>query len=128
MKFWKLLIVFVFCLALYNFSFTSDRKQDVDNNTNSNDEEIVELINRGNLTKEETIYILKTSYLFEEAIQDLGEDKVYEVMKDKITAYNLGDNRLLKRVYGKIIFEDSDIYTKLVGINYKVISDYGRNL
>ena len=121
-------IVFVFCLALYNFSFTSDRKQDVDNNTNSNDEEIVELINRGSLTKEETIYILKTSYLFEEAIQDLGEDKVYEVMKDKITAYNLGDNRLLKRVYGKIIFEDSDIYTKLVGINYKVISDYGRNL
>lgn len=121
-------IVFVFCLALYNFSFTSDRKQDVDNNTNSRDEEIVELINRGNLTREETIYILKTSYLFEEAIQDLGEDKVYEVMKDKITAYNLGDNRLLKRVYGKIIFEDSDIYTKLVGINYKVISDYGRNL
>lgn len=122
------IILFGVCLGLYNSSFTSDRKHDVDNSINNHEKEIIDLINKNNLTKEETILVLKSSYLFEDAIKDLGTDEVYEVMKDKITLYNLGDNRLLKRVYGKIIFENSDTLTKLVGINHKVIADYGRDL
>ncbi len=122
------LVTLVGCLCIYNISFTSDRNQEVDNTAKSNDEEIIKLLEKENLSKEETISILKTSYLFEETIEDLGEDAVYEEMKDKVTIYNLGDNRLIKRIYGKVIFKNSDTLTKLVGINHKVISDYGRDL
>ena len=116
------------CLCIYNVSFTSDRNQEVDNTIKSNDEAIIKLLEKGNLSKQETINILRTSYLFEEAMDDLGEDAVYNEMKDKVTLYNLGDNRLIKRIYGKVVFKNSDTLTKLVGINHKVISDYGRDL
>lgn len=122
------LLVLFGCLGAYNISFTSDRNMEMDNTANSNDEEIIEMIEKGNLSKEETIYVLKTSYLFRETIEDLGEDAVYEEMKDKVTIYNLGDNRLIKRIYGKVIFNNSDTMTKLVGINHKIINDYGRDL
>lgn len=122
------ILLFVVCIGLYNFSFTSDRKLDVDNSINNREKEIVDLINKDNLTKEETITVLKSSYLFDEAIKDLGTDDVYEVMKDKINLYNLGDNRLLKRVYGKVVFKNSDTLTKLVGINHNVIANYGKDL
>ena len=127
----KVIITLAFlvgCLCIYNVSFTSDRNQEVDNTIKSNDEAIIKLLEKGNLSKQETINILRTSYLFEEAMDDLGEDAVYNEMKDKVTLYNLGDNRLIKRIYGKVVFKNSDTLTKLVGINHKVISDYGRDL
>lgn len=127
----KVIITLAFlvgCLCIYNVSFTSDRNQEVDNTIKSNDEAIIKLLEKGNLSKQETINILRTSYLFEEAMDDLGEDAVYNEMKDKVTLYNLVDNRLIKRIYGKVVFKNSDTLTKLVGINHKVISDYGRDL
>ena len=57
-----------------------------------------------------------------------GEDKVYEIMKDKMTVYNLTDNRLLKRNYAKILFDKSDPFTKIVGLNHGDISYYEMDL
>lgn len=127
-KFIITLLVLFGCLCAYNISFTSDRNMEVDNTAKSNDEEIIKMIEKGNLSKEETLTVLKTSYLFRETIDDLGADAVYEEMKGKVTVYNLGDNRLIKRIYGKVIFNNSDTLTKLVGINHKAIADYGRDL
>lgn len=119
-------LIFV-SIILYNFSVTFSRLDDVVNN-NSTYTEAQLLMDRGNLTKEETLKVLRYSYLYEDMINDLGEDVVYKEMKDKLSVDNLSNNRLVKKIYGKVIFERSDTLTKLVGINHKVISDYGKDL
>lgn len=119
------ILAFSSCLVFYGNSFASNRENLVDENTKKQ-EEVSEI--KDNLSREETIFILNNSSLYKQAMQDFDEDRVYKYMKDKITAYNLTDNRLLKRMYGKIIFDESDTLTKLLGINHKFIDDYGKDL
>ena len=49
-------------------------------------------------------------------------------MKDKITASNLSDNRLVKRTFAKIVFNNSDMLTKLVGLNQGEIEKHEMDL
>lgn len=125
----KLMITIVwllFSLMLFNISFTSTRLQDVDNLTKKN-EVIVNKYSKYK-TREEKIALLRSNYLYEQMINDFGEDRVYDEIGNSITAYNLSDTRLVKRIYAKIIFEDSDILTKLVGFNHYEIEKYGKDL
>lgn len=119
-------ICLILSITLYNISFTFTRSMSIEQNIQENRQKIVKLEDAK--TREQKIAILKDNYLYAEMIEDLGEDKVYEEMKDIITEENLSDNRLVKRIYGKIIFNDSDFITKLVGFNHEEIQKYGRDL
>ena len=124
-----LLILFV-SVFFYNFSFTSERHEDVESNTAEN-EKIVSVQDSeyaNEYTKEEVISILKECYLYEMMIEDFGEEKVYNEMKDKITPYNLSDNRLVKRIYAKIIFKDSNTITKFLGFGHYEIAKYSMDI
>lgn len=126
----KLIMTIVLALVsiiMYKNSYASVRKQDVEENAHEN-KEVVDLINKGNLTKQQTIDILKTNGAYIELIDTFGEDKVYEIMKNKMTIYNITDNRLLKRNYAKILFDESDIITKIVGLNHGDITYYEMDL
>ena len=121
------IIVLIICLALYKGSFTSNRENRLLENQQKN-EKIFENIDYANLSKSEVITVLKENYLYVQAINHFGYDRVYDYMKNKISPYNLTDNRLLKRMYGYIIFDDSDLLTKFVGINHQNINKYERDL
>lgn len=124
------IMITIICLALaisfYNISFTFNRSVSVEKNIQENKQNI------GNLedlkTKEQKIAVLKDNYLYAEMIEDFGEEKVYNEMKDKITEKNLSDNRLVKKIYAKLIFNDSDFITKLLGFEHGKIQKYERDL
>ena len=116
-------------LSVLMFQFSSTYQRDsVMNNIAEENQSILNELDTNNLTKEETINTLKTSYLYAKMIDDFGEDIVYKEMKDKITAENLSDNRLVKRIYAKVIFDRSDMITKFVGINQGEIEKYGMDI
>lgn len=119
-------LAFVMSIACYKFSATYNRISELRNGRKSNTE-ISQLIERGNLTKEETIYILNST-LFRDVIADFGEDKVYEIMKDRISLTKIYDNRELKKVYGQLIFDESDTFTKYVGFSHGIITSYQRDV
>ena len=113
-------------LFLYHMSFASLRQTDITINNNGYKEEKIDYSNEVN--KNKAIDFMRQSYLFDELINNFGEDRVYYEMKDKINAYNISDNRLVKRIYGKFIFEDSDFLTKIVGFNHYEIKQYSMDL
>lgn len=110
-------------LLLYDYSYTRMRSNQLTISKNS-DSNVTEIIQRGNLTKEEAISVLKTTS-FKKPINDFGEDKVYELMKNKMNINHIYDDRELKKVYGRIIFDNSDFITKLVGYSHQEITNYG---
>lgn len=81
-----------------------------------------------NLKKNEAIKLLNTSYYYRGLIDLYGEDKVYEFMKDKLSYSALSDNRLRKKTYAHIIWNDSDFITKLVGFEFTKIDKYHMDL
>ena len=116
-------------LSVLVFKFSSTFERDTTmNNIEAENQIILNEIDMDNLNREETLSVLKTSYLYEQMIEDLGEEDVYNEMKDKISAGNLSDNRLVKRTYAKIIYNRSDVFTKLVGFNQGEIEKYERDL
>lgn len=119
--------ILILSLVMFKFSSTYQRENTM-NNINKENQALLDKLGDRELTKKETLQILSTSYLYERMINDLGEDAVYNAMKDKITADNLSDNRLVKRTYAKIIFERSDSLTKLVGFNQGEIEKYGMDI
>ncbi len=68
---------------------------------------------------------LKTSPLYVRLMEARGAGPVIEQMRGKVTAENLRDNRLVKRVNSKILFEEGDLAIKLFGINYSVVQADG---
>lgn len=114
-------------IVMFKYSSTYERENKMDELNKAN-QAIIDKLGKENLTKEEMLEILKNSYLYEYMIRDFGEDAVYNEMKNKISASVLSDNRLVKRTYGKIIFDRSDPLTKLVGINHGEIQKYGMDL
>ena len=116
-------MILLLTLLTFTYSSTSERQTNIDNINKANQAQL-DLFEGGILTKEDAIKVLKTIYLYEDIMNILGEDAVYEEMKDKITASNLSDNRLVKRIFAKITFDNSDTLTKLVGFNQGEIEKY----
>lgn len=123
------LTIGILLLSVLVFKFSSTFQRDTTmNNIEAENQTILDEIDMNNLSREEAISVLKTSYLYEQMIEDLGEEDVYNEMKNKISASNLSDNRLVKRTYAKIIYSRSDTLTKLVGFNQGEIEKYERDL
>lgn len=123
------LTIGILLLSVLVFKFSSTFQRDTTmNNIEAENQTILDEIDMNNLSREEAISVLKTNYLYEQMIEDLGEEDVYNEMKDKISASNLSDNRLVKRTYAKIIYSRSDTLTKLVGFNQGEIEKYERDL
>ena len=120
------LLSLILAISLYNGSITSLRSDDVAENDEQNEINIGEI--DSNISREELIKIMKTNYIYETLINDFGEDRVYNEVKNDITTSKLSDNRYVKRIYGKFIFEDSDTLTKIVGYNHGIIGKYGKDL
>lgn len=117
------IVTLILTLVMFRYSSTYQRENTM-NNISKENQALLDKLGDRELTKRDVLEILSTSYLYERMINDLGEDEVYEAMKDKITADNLSDNRLVKRTYAKIIFDRSDSLTKLVGFNHDEIATY----
>ena len=115
--------ILILSLVMFKFSSTYQR-ENMMNNISKENQALLDKLGDKELTKREVLEILSTSYLYERMINDLGEDAVYEAMKDKITADNLSDNRLVKKTYAEIIFDRSDFLTKFVGFNHGEIAKY----
>ena len=78
--------------------------------------------------KNYALKVLNKSPLTKQMVSDLGFEWTYNNMKENISAYNLSDNRLVKRMYAKYIYQNSDFITKLVGFNHSEIESYGKDL
>ena len=70
------------------------------------------------------IDILNDSYIWEDIISIHGGEKVLNKIRDDLTPAALSDNRLRKRVNASIYFDESDIFTKMVGFEYTKVSDF----
>lgn len=142
-------IIFIGSIVSYNYSFTFIRKVDVNNviDTNKNtiseiDKKYEEAIKNIEEEADEDIKIeeldrtkyqiilekLNTSYLYRDLINQHGEKKVVEKMKDKISPSTLSDNRIRKVINAQIIYDESDFVTKLVGFDFSRISRYSMDM
>lgn len=68
---------------------------------------------------------LKTSYLYVGLMKKRGVLPVIERIKNNVNSETLADNRLVKRINSDIIFDESNIYTKLFGIDYAPVERDG---
>ena len=110
-----LTILFLFVSILsYNLSFTHNRSEQV-NKTNKNNEQLIE---NHKYEEKDIIDMIRKNELYERIIEEYDENKIYLEVKDTFDSNMLSDNRLAKRTYAKIKFENSDILTKFLGINY----------
>lgn len=130
----------ILSILAYKFSFTFDRLTVADNVTKEYIEDIKTVIASNELqhsevqtddidfnnldtsNNEQSISILKTSYIYQELMDIHGEEVVCEAMKPYLSAKALSDNRLRKVINAKIEFNDSDTLTKILGIGYSRIS------
>ena len=80
------------------------------------------------LSNSKLVKMIRKSPLTKQMVDDLGFEWTYNNMKEHISAYNLTDNRLVKRMYAKYIYEHSDYLTKIVGFNHGEIEKYGMDL
>lgn len=110
-------------LGLYKYSASLTRANDVHKNAKAFKFKISK-----NLTRDEAHKIIRKSPLTKQMVDDLGFEWTYNNMKEHISAYNLTDNRLVKRMYAKYIYEHSDYLTKIVGFNHGEIEKYGMDL
>ncbi len=134
-------MVYIFLsLFLYEDSFTNLRRDDVKNVTNRYASETninckkyydgatfirSESCSKDEKCKEENACILsnlKNSSLYFELIEKYGAEKIIETIGDDYDLIILSDNRYKKRLNARIIFEESDLTTKLFGIDYSYIS------
>ncbi len=81
----------------------------------------LENIDFKSLSDEEILEILNVNYYWKELIDLYGKDKVLEKMKSHLSASELTDNRLRKRMYASIIYDDTDLLTKFVGFEFTKI-------
>lgn len=120
------IIVFVFSIILYRYSTAAIRATDVSNNNKKNLELFESLPE--NPTDEDYIALLREFYQFRDIMDSFGDERVYNAVKDEISLNTLSDIRFIKRLYGKFIFEDSDLITKFVGFNHAEISKHESDL
>ncbi len=143
-KFVMTVFLLVLSIVLFNTSFTSARKQIV-NNTNNNYNEEVNNIDKPedepkdpaeNLTpviidfsdKEKLIKILNTSYMYRDLIKLHGENKVIKALGKKFAVADLSDNRRVKIINAQINYDNSDMVTKFLGFGYSIVGNQGYDM
>ena len=139
----NIIILSIFLLLpiiLYNNSFTSDREIisknvvisdniNISNVINTSESECLKkILKAGNdisnvcesdaEKKKEIIKVLKSSYIYRDIIDTYGEDKVYQYFNQTFNISMLSNNRYMKKINAKIVFDNSDFITKMFGIGY----------
>lgn len=112
-----LAVLIVVTVGSYNYS----PREVLDSNDQTAREE--EQLKLDEELDEETIL----SYIDKELLDRFGKEKVLAAYGDEFSAYTFADMRLKKRVYGKLVWEESDILTKLVGFEYSQMQHNGEN-
>lgn len=107
-----LLLLVSFAIFAYNYS--PRMFLDIDEET-AREEEQLELEEE---EEEEDKKIVYAKYLDKELVARFGKARVLEAYGEEISSYTLADMRLKKRIYGKLVWEESDILTKMVGYEY----------
>lgn len=142
------IIFFASSILFYSYSATF-RKQILKKESNVIDQEIIEKIEKIDIenennnnentnnnennnsvplepkyTKEELIVLkkLQTSYIYVRLMNARGEMPVINKMKNIVSAETLSDNRLMKRINASILFEESSVSTKLIGLNFETVN------
>lgn len=97
----------------------TDKHNPDKNNDSSKENKIKEILSDNDYK----IYcMLKTSFIYEDLINRHGPEIIVEEMRDKINDEILSDNRFVKRLNAKIIFNNSSLSTKIFGINFHEIA------
>lgn len=125
----KCLITFsciLFVIIFSKSSYTFQRLESVNDNKEETENILLEKVE--NLTREEILEILNNNYYWKELIDLYGEDRIIEKMESYIDSSSLVDNRLRKRIYASIIYEDSDLPTKFVGFEFTKIGNLKMDL
>lgn len=108
-----LLLMAGITVSLYNYS----PRMIMDNsNETAREEEQIQLEEELLLATDDEDVLIQ--YIDKEMIRRFGRQKVIEIYGDNLTAYGLADVRLKKRLFGKLVWEESDFLTKLVGYEY----------
>lgn len=104
-----LLVLAAGSVAAYNYS----PRMALDSNDETAREEEQELLEEElNGDKELSKYINKA------LIERFGEERVMAAYGEDVDAYTFADMRLKKRIYAKLIWEECDTLTRLVGFEY----------
>ena len=137
------ILLLVLTIGLYNTSFTTARKQIV-NNVNNNYNEEVNNIDKPTenpenpkenipliidfTNKEKLIKILNTSYIYRDLIKLQGEDKVIKALREKFEVKDLSDSRLVKVINARVNYDNSDVTTKMLGFRYSIVGNQGYDM
>lgn len=113
-----------------NNNSTEQNKEENNNNTEQNKEE--NLLSMDNIdknskldkSKKELIYY----YFDKNFIKDYGYDIIYKSLEDNFDLNHLVNNRFRKKTVAKIIFNESKISTKILGIEFTKINQYGYDM
>lgn len=98
-------------VAAYNYS----PRMVLDSNEETAREEEQEILEE-ELSEEGEEDILK--YINEALLDRFGSERVLAAYGEDIDSYTFADMRLKKRIYAKLVWEECDVFTKLVGFEY----------
>ncbi|MBQ3559388.1 MAG: O-antigen ligase family protein [Agathobacter sp.] len=129
------MLVAVMLIAAYGYQYSPRVVVDyLDNKAQQEEEAILEQLESKDTSKEkkietrtvekteekkdETLEEFYTRHLDSKMVQKFGFERVLAVYGENVTPEELLDMRLKKRVYAKLVWEDSDWMTKLVGFEY----------
>lgn len=115
------MLVLVICTTIFAYNY-SPREIIDENEAVARKEEQNKIDELEHLDRET---ILKN--LDKDLLDRFGDDRVLEAYGDEIDSYTFADMRLKKRVYGKLVWEESDFLTKLVGFEYPKMQHNGEN-
>ena len=120
-----LALLIVVTIGAYNFS-----PRDIldSNNELARQEEQLELDELDEEEEDEELIKEKLmDYIDKDLLDRFGKEKVLKAYGDDFSAYTFADMRLKKRIYGKLVWEESDFLTKLVGYEYSQMQHNGEN-
>lgn len=108
------MLILLVVISIFSYNYSPRMELDFNEET-ARAEEQIELEEIEDEDSKEKVYI---KYINKDLIARFGEERVLEAYGEDVNAYTFANMRLMKRIYGKLVWEDRDILTKLVGYEY----------
>ena len=115
-----LMLGLLLVITVFAYNYTPREIMD-ENEENARAEEQLEL------DEEEFDKSKILQYIDKDLLDRFGNERVLEAYGDDVDAYTFADMRLKKRIYGRLVWEESDLLTKLVGYEYSEMQHNGEN-
>lgn len=106
-----LMLGLLLAVTVFAYNYTPREIMD-ENEENARAEEQLEL------DEEEFDKSKILQYIDKDLLDRFGNERVLEAYGDDVDSYTFADMRLKKRIYGRLVWEESDFWTKLVGYEY----------